>query len=349
MRVLILGGTTGQSGGVEAFVRRATSAFETNGYTVRHLQTETAFLRPATLRRLLSALMAYVTTSSRSYDVAWLQYGNFFDLTYLAAARLTGRRLYVTPHVGTALRSQSSTFMRSAAKGLLGLAKGILTLSPTQEQELALPSSVPIARIATFLPQFGPLRETWSDLARSPLVLLHAGRLSADKGTFRFLDTLRELGRRGIAFDARIAGGPEEGVEARLRSELEAEDLRGRVRYLGVLDQASLMQQLAECDALVHLSISDSYPLILLEAIGSGAVPIAIDLPGARSIVDGFSGHAVPQSGAAVAAAEILARAQQDPRFLPESRLSAAEKVRGAFGWPSCVARVTEAFRLQAR
>ena len=329
--------------------RRAKTAFEANGHTVRQLPTETAFLGLAGLPRLASSLIAYVATPSRTYDVAWLQYGNFFDLVYLIPARLSGRPLYVTPHIGTHWRSQASPALRSAGTRLLGLARGIVTLSRNQEEELPLPKGVPVARIATFLPRFVPLRSNWSDIGLSPIVILHAGRLSDDKGTFRFLDTLRDLRKRGVSFEARIAGRADEAVEARLRREIEGDDLRGYVRYLGSLDQDSLLAQLSECDALVHLSVSDSYPLILLEAIGSGVVPIAVDLPGARGIADEFGGYAVPLAGCAEAAAGILAQAALDPHFQPESRQAAAMQVRTTFAWPACVERAVDAFRALAR
>jgi hypothetical protein len=49
---------------------------------------------------------------------------------------------------------------------------------------------------------------------------------------------------------------------------------------------------------LVHLSQIDSYPLILLEAMACSALPVAIDLAGARNMIATFDGAIVGEADA---------------------------------------------------
>jgi phosphatidylinositol alpha-mannosyltransferase len=128
-------------------------------------------------------------------------------------------------------------------------------------------------------------------LPEVPLVT-YLGRLTADKGIHRFLDTVHALARQQ-RFSAVVAGvGPEEAaVRERVRSDSL---LRERVRYVGPVAEDEKGALLAQSDVFVLPSTSDTSSIALLEAMASGAACVASDIGGPRDIVrDGVTGRLV--------------------------------------------------------
>ena len=128
MKVLIVGGTPAQRGGVEAFCERAAEALgQVPGWGISVLPAGSAYLRPARLPSYLGGLVALARqglTRTRP-DCVWLQYVNLPDLGYLVVARLVGLPTLVTPHLGSNWRSQSVPWLRRLSRALLGLARRI--------------------------------------------------------------------------------------------------------------------------------------------------------------------------------------------------------------------------------
>ena len=125
-----------------------------------------------------------------------------------------------------------------------------------------------------------------------PLVT-YLGRLTADKGVHRFLDTLAELSARSD-FAGIVAGaGPEEDrVRQRIRTE---PGLAPRVRYVGPVAEEEKASLLAQSELFVLPSTSDTASVALLEAMACGAACVASDQGGPKDIVqDGITGRLVP-------------------------------------------------------
>jgi glycosyltransferase involved in cell wall biosynthesis len=145
-------------------------------------------------------------------------------------------------------------------------------------------------------------------------LLTYLGRLTADKGIHRFLDTVRALAPE-YRFAAVVAGvGPEEPqVRQRLRSDPL---LRERVRYVGPIAEDEKGALLAQSDVFLLPSTSDTSSIALLEAMACGAACVASDIGGPRDIVrDHETGRLVSihEPGA-------LARAVGDLLEHPEER-----------------------------
>jgi glycosyltransferase involved in cell wall biosynthesis len=106
-----------------------------------------------------------------------------------------------------------------------------------------------------------------------PLRLVFAGRLEhGQKGVFDLPEIARELDRRGVAVTwTVIGGGPDE-------AELHTRWPDSRVQWLGVLDNATLVERLAEFDVFVLPTRAEGFPVALLEAQGAGLVPVVSDL-----------------------------------------------------------------------
>lgn len=350
MHVLILGGSPRHPGGLEAFCERAVSALERHrDWRVTLLPTETAFLTARGLPAFLAALRRFVRHRDRGQrpDCVWLQYVNLPDLAYLALARLLGLRVVVTPHLGSAWRSQSQPVLRAISRRLLGLADRFALLSKTQELEIALPGHVPRSMIRTFLPA-AALEGAPPASERRPatLALLHSARLSEGKGTFLFVEVCERLRDAGVPFEARIAGGADAATATRLEATIREKGLADRIAVLGRKPVGELLEIMRTSDVLVHLSRVDSYPLIVLEALASGMLPVCLDLPGARDMVESYDGYVVghdhPVDGTTALLRELdLADGRRRAR-------AASARVRADYAWDRCIAAVEAALSARA-
>jgi len=128
-------------------------------------------------------------------------------------------------------------------------------------------------------------------LPDAPL-LTYLGRLTQDKGVYRFLDALSDLAGRAD-FGAVVGGvGPEEaGVRARIAGDPR---LAGRVRYVGPVAEEEKAALLSQTDLFVLPSTSDTSSVALLEAMACASACVASDVGGPSEIVrNGETGRLV--------------------------------------------------------
>jgi len=345
MRILILGGSTGQRGGVEAFCARAKQAIEQLGTNVVEQQNaDTAFLSLRKLPGLARGFYRLARQRHQPPDCIWLQYSNLPDLFYLPWAKLFGFKVLVTPHLGANWRSQSNPLLRTVSQRLLGLSDRLGLLSHTQETELSFPPDVPRNYLRTFLAANVISGEPTPRRAEQrPLRLAHVSRLSEGKGTFHFVEVCRLLRDRGIPFTATIAGSADRAMLHRLETAIQTAGLASNIEIVGSLAEPDYARLLTETDVLVHLSTVDSYPLIVIEAIACGAFPICINLPGAAYMVETYAGHVVPEHNCAATTADFIAR--KPLAELHGEMEKAVRHVRSDYGWSSCVVSLDAALR----
>jgi phosphatidylinositol alpha 1,6-mannosyltransferase len=122
-------------------------------------------------------------------------------------------------------------------------------------------------------------------------VLLHVGRLAAEKGVHRILDAFRVARALLPAESVHLViagGGPDESA---LRRAAPPD-----VTFLGVLDHKCALPQLyASADAFVFASLTETLGLVVLEAMASGLPVIATPAGGvADHLRDGENGLEFP-------------------------------------------------------
>jgi glycosyltransferase involved in cell wall biosynthesis len=279
----------------------------------------------------------------RRWNSLWLQYVNLPDLLFVVIGKLCGYHIVVTPHLGVNWRSQSHGFLRVVSISMLRFADRIALISPTQEQELQFPRSLPKCHIRTFLPEIIGKTEG-QNLAKSSermMHLAHAGRLSSGKGTFLFLQVCAELNRAGKPFHAYLIGAADPTTKKQIDSFIHENALHSKIHVLGPLPEDALMSHLSTMDVLVHLSVIDSFPLIVLESIGCAVFPICKDLPGARYMVEEYCGHVVGQDAVSETTEFLLRNDIQDLR---SAALEAAPRLAAYYDWQACVQALEAAF-----
>lgn len=113
----------------------------------------------------------------------------------------------------------------------------------------------------------------------SPVTICCAGKMSRPKGVPELLTALTTLSSDPSvpSFEVNLAGGcQDDEVRAML------DDLPDNIRWLGQVPQERLARIFRSNDIFVLPSYFEGLPLVLIEAMASGMVPVSTDLPGVR-------------------------------------------------------------------
>jgi len=141
-----------------------------------------------------------------------------------------------------------------------------------------------------------------------PVRALFVGRLEPRKG----IDVLLAAARRALVEEPRLhldlAGTiPDRTMPWRFFRSCDAPDARGRVRFLGRVDDRTLQELYAGCDFFVAPSRYESFGLVYLEAMAHGKPVIACRAGGPERVVrDGETGLLVPPADPEALAAALL-------------------------------------------
>ena len=114
----------------------------------------------------------------------------------------------------------------------------------------------------------------------APLRIAYAGKISRPKGVPEMLAALDQLAKDPDVpeFELTMAGGcQDEALMAAMDS------LPPYAEWLGQIPQPALAELLRRTDIFVLPSYFEGLPLVLIEAMSAGAVPVSTDLPGIRS------------------------------------------------------------------
>src|SRR5882757_1903952 len=149
--------------------------------------------------------------------------------------------------------------------------------------------------------------------------IVSVGRLVPFKGFDDLIDACAELARRQIDFVCDIVGdGP---LRETLQAKIEQLDLSSRVKLLGSLSQAAVLEKLQAADIFALASTTDAqgatdvFPTVILEAMASARPVVSTRLAGIPElVVEGQTGMLAPP-GDPTTLAHALEQLLRDPEL----------------------------------
>lgn len=246
-------------------------------------------------------------------DVLHLQYGGAMDLAILPGLAKLGVPIVTTAHCGRAWAHLSRAPRLSARR--LASADRVLVLTEDQ-RALFLSAGMPPERVhlvGTLIHGdfFRQPRRT-RPLADGPRRCLYMGRIAPEKGLETLIEALQTLPPdQRPRFKA--VGPIEPDYEERLLELATglgpAFELQGPVRSV-----QQRIRLLDEADCLLHPTLSDVKPLVVLEAMARELPVLASSLPGTAELLGG-TGRTFPP-GSTAGLRDHLRKMSQDPSYL---------------------------------
>lgn len=160
----------------------------------------------------------------------------------------------------------------------------------------------------------------------------YLGNYDERKGVLRFIDSIAAIKEAGVPVDACIAGGPTKHLSADdVRAYATRRGVGDVVEVLGFVSEAQKHEMFRRLDLFIYPTDHDLAPLVVLEAMALGAVPIVFDTGGLREMVGpDFADHVVAEKrDAAVFTAAIAALATgyaRDPVRLAAAKTAARQR-----------------------
>jgi L-malate glycosyltransferase len=190
-----------------------------------------------------------------------------------------------------------------------------------------------------------PVDEIFFNARRRPVHgrVLYVGRLIPRKDIKTLLQAFSIAHIAVPGCELRLAGEGIIGLEpgsyrGELADLIRTLRIEGSVRFLGQLDEESLVREYEACSLMVVSSVLETAPMVILQAMAAGVPVVSTDVGGIRYLVeDGKSGFLVPPRDVAALGAR-LADVLQNPelavsmsrraRQIADSRLRAEDIAR---------------------
>jgi N-acetylglucosaminyldiphosphoundecaprenol N-acetyl-beta-D-mannosaminyltransferase len=137
------------------------------------------------------------------------------------------------------------------------------------------------------------------------LQIISVGRISPEKGFLDLIDVMKEVTKINSQINLIICG---DGQEAeKVREKIKENNLENNIKMLGFLSGKKLEEKYIESTIYIMPSISESFGLVLLEAMHFGLPCIAFDTAsGAREILKNNTGILIKDRNKKEMAKEIL-------------------------------------------
>lgn len=145
----------------------------------------------------------------------------------------------------------------------------------------------------------------------NPIRIACTGRLVAAKGHRILIEALAMLSEEGTAVDAVLIGdGPE-------RRALEAQSrqvgLENRIHFIGALNHAETLAQVAQADIFVLASFAEGLPVALMEAMAFGVVCVSTCINGIPELIANDENGLLVSAGNTNQLHAAIARLVRDP------------------------------------
>jgi colanic acid/amylovoran biosynthesis glycosyltransferase len=152
-----------------------------------------------------------------------------------------------------------------------------------EAMKFGFPPSKPYYIIPAYIDSYSMPNPKPSLINNEPLRLLAVGRLTWVKGHIYLILALSLLIRSGVNFRLQIIGGGEQYQQLFWAcKELGLLDL---VTFTGILSKEETLEQMRQSDLLVHPSLSEGTPNVVLEALYLKLPCIVANWPGADEII----------------------------------------------------------------
>lgn len=262
-------------------------------------------MTPEMTRMFEDAFIGAVSRAVADLDPDLIVCHHLFLLTALVRKHFPGRKIYSLSH-GSDLRQMgySVTIPEYVKPWIAGLDR-VLALNETQKQRIEELFGIEESRISIigsgynerlFNTDRRARREDIVGIAepqgmKVPVMIAYAGKMSRSKGVPELLSALRTLSADPSVpyFEVTLAGGCQ---DEDIRRSLE--DMPDGINWLGQVTQAHLADIFKYTDIFVLPSYYEGLPLVLIEAMASGAIPVSTDLPGVRPWIEAnVPGHNV--------------------------------------------------------
>ncbi len=269
----------------------------------------------------------------RRYAVAYLTMAPTGYAFYRDSACVLAFRLLRVPHVlhfhGRGMRKFENSSWASAYCRFILKHASIVHLSPLLFPDIQpFVSRSQVSFVANGVEEPAVVRR---DNAGPPSILF-MGSMLESKGPLVLLEALRRMKQRGIAFRARFAGPWRGALQAGLFASKVAEfDLVNEVEHLGVIHGQRKSEILSTSDIFAFPTNyeNEAFPLVVLEAMAAGLVPVTSNIAALPAIV-GDCGLLVPPENAE-ALANALAGLIAEPGTLKSLKARARKKYLGAY------------------
>jgi len=219
---------------------------------------------------------------NKRYDVVYLPFcpggeAKWRDAMLASTAKDIGKRVLIHVH-GEGLRhALKKPFIKKCLKGTELVAITEKTQKTGQQSKAfktcwLLPNAVPSGKARK------PVNTT--------LKICYIANLKPKKGVITLLDTLYLLAYNHVAFWADIIGDASRDIRSRDLSEMaQRRKIKAQTIFHGPLYGASKEEKLLEADIFLYPSRHDHAPLVILEALAAGCVPIVLDTGGIADMV----------------------------------------------------------------
>lgn len=143
-----------------------------------------------------------------------------------------------------------------------------------------------------------PIEERFFDVADTPEArrVFFAGSFQPRKGQHQLVEVARILRDRGEPIELRIAGPVlDAGYADEVKQAAADAGLTDSVRFLGVIDDATLLEEYARAAVVVMASTEETSPMFLQQAMAAGKPAVAPDVGGVRYVIEsGVTGLVTP-------------------------------------------------------
>ncbi len=174
-------------------------------------------------------------------------------------------------------------------------------------------------------------------------LLLYVGRLSKKKGLEYLISAMPEIIKAFPKTRLLIVGDGEE--KEKLIALTQKRKMNNYVTFVGAISNDELPKYYATADIFVSPSLSEGLPVTFMEAMSSGCILVATNLPGNKDIIkDGETGFLVKQKSSEEIAKKVILLLKQKEN-LNKIRKQARAFIQKNFDWKIIAQRYEEILR----